>query len=162
MEKVENHKEFIELSYREAIKAYNKGEVPVGAVIVRDGKVIGKGYNCRLEKNNALYHAEIVAIENACKNTGSWRLDGSTIYVTLEPCLMCVGAILQARINKVVFTTIDEKGGCLVSKLHFDRLNLPFSLSYEYIPDFRTKLLLKTFFYELRKKTTLQQISEEQ
>ncbi len=154
MEKTDYHKEFLELAYREAIKAYEKGEVPVGAVVVKDGKVIGKGHNCRIERGNAIYHAEIVAIEDACKNIGNWRLDGSTLYSTLEPCLMCVGAIQQARIDRVIFAAADEKGGCLISRPEILNLNLPFHLHYEFIPDYRANLILKTFFYHLRRQTT--------
>ena len=83
-----------------AKQAASQGEVPVGAVIVKDGKIIAEGYNQREQKNNALSHAEIEAINNACKVLGDWRLDGCTIYVTLEPCPMCAGAIVNARIKE--------------------------------------------------------------
>ena len=86
-----------------ANKAYNKQEVPIGAVIVKDNKIIAKAFNCRERKQNALYHAEILAINKACKKLKSWRLDNCELYVTLEPCPMCAGAIANARIKKVVF-----------------------------------------------------------
>ena len=107
---------FLEEAYKEALKAYEKDEVPIGAVIVKEGKIIGSGHNRRIEKKNAIYHAEIVAIEEACKNTGNWRLDGCCIYVTVEPCVMCAGAIMQSRIDRVVFGARDEKGGAVISK----------------------------------------------
>ena len=90
-----------------AQKAFDLGEVPVGAVIVKNGEIIGTGYNMRETKQNALSHAEIEAINNACKNTGTWRLDGCEMYVTLEPCPMCTGAIIKARIKTVIFGAFD-------------------------------------------------------
>lgn len=95
----------------EAWKAYGKEEVPVGAVVVKAGKVISRGHNERETKNNALRHAEITAIEKACRKLKSWRLDGCDLYVTLEPCPMCAGAIIQARIRKVIYGADDPKAG---------------------------------------------------
>ncbi|MEG1869972.1 MAG: tRNA adenosine(34) deaminase TadA [Oscillospiraceae bacterium] len=103
---------FMNLALQEAKKAFNLGEVPVGAVLVKDNHVLSVGYNLRETKKNALAHAEIVAISNACKALGSWRLDGCTIYVTLEPCPMCTGAIINSRITRIVFGTPDAKAGC--------------------------------------------------
>lgn len=100
---LKDHKKFFDLAYKEAVKAFEKDEVPVGAVIVKDGEVISKAYNQRITRNNAVYHAEILAIEKACKRLNSYRLDGCSIYITLEPCLMCSGAIIQARIKEVYF-----------------------------------------------------------
>lgn len=88
---------------KEAKKAYNKNEVPIGAVIVLDGKIIARGQNSREKSQNAIKHAEIIAIEKACKKLHSWRLENAELYVTLEPCPMCAGAIANARIKKVVF-----------------------------------------------------------
>ena len=111
---------FMQLAIKEAKKAYDIDETPIGAVIVRDGKVISKGYNRRETKKNALMHAEIIAIDKACKKLGGWRLPGCEIYVTLEPCPMCMGAILQSRIEKVYFGAYDYKSGCLYfpTRLH--------------------------------------------
>lgn len=95
-----------------AEKAYAINEVPVGCVIVQDGKVIARGYNLRENRQQATAHAEIVAIEKACRKVGFWRLNGCTLYVTLEPCPMCAGAIINARIDRVVFGAYDEKRGC--------------------------------------------------
>lgn len=101
-------------------KAYMKGEVPIGAVIVKDDKVISCAYNKREKHQIATHHAEILTIEKACKKLHSWRLDDCTLYVTLEPCPMCAGAILNARIKKVVYAVSDENSGA-ISK--FDMLN---------------------------------------
>ena len=88
--------------------ARKKGEVPVGAVVVLEsGKIVGKGFNLRESKRNALFHAEIIAINKACKKMKDWRLDGATLYVTLEPCMMCLGAALNARIKRIVFGAFD-------------------------------------------------------
>ena len=94
---------FMEEAIKQANKALEKDEVPIGAVIVKNGKIIARGYNCREKNQNALMHAEIVAIDKACKKLNSWRLDGCQIYVTLEPCPMCAGAIVNARIDKLVY-----------------------------------------------------------
>ncbi len=99
-----------------ARRAALEGEVPVGAVVVRDGKIIGRGFNRREKKKDVSSHAEIEAIRKAEKKLENWRLDQTTLYVTLEPCLMCAGAILQARIGRVVFGAQDPKDGALVSR----------------------------------------------
>ena len=112
-------KEYMELALSFAKKAGEKGDVPVGAVIVLGDKIIGCGYNKREEKKNALLHAEICAINEACENIGSWRLTGATMYVTLEPCPMCAGAVINSRISRVVFGAYDEKAGCFGSADNF-------------------------------------------
>lgn len=106
---------YMKRAIRLAQKASRGQEVPVGAVIVRDGEIIGRGYNRRQSRQNALEHAEIMAIAQACRKTGSWRLEGCTLYVTLEPCPMCAGAIIQSRIKRVVFGASDPKGGAVIS-----------------------------------------------
>ena len=93
----------IEIALEQARKAEKRGEVPIGAVIVRDGRVISKAHNMREQKQNALYHAEILAINRACKKLKSWRLDDCEMYVTIEPCAMCMGAITNARLKAVHF-----------------------------------------------------------
>lgn len=100
-----------------AIHAKENGEIPVGAVIVKDKKIVGVGKNAREQKQNALSHAEIEAINDACKNLGTWRLDGATMYVTLEPCFMCMGAISEARIETLVFGAFDLQKGCADSRM---------------------------------------------
>ena len=101
----------MKLALEEGKLAYKKGEVPIGAIIVKNEQVIGRGHNLRETLKNATAHAEILAIQEACKNVGGWRLTGSTLYVTIEPCLMCCGAILQSRIDRLVIGAMDFKGG---------------------------------------------------
>lgn len=96
-------KQYLEKAYQQALKAYKKNEVPIGAVIVKNGVIIGKGYNLKEKKQNVTKHAEIIAISNANKKIKNWRLDDCDLYVTLEPCMMCLGAILQARIKNVYY-----------------------------------------------------------
>ena len=103
----------MKLALKEALKAKDKDEVPVGAIIVKDGKILAKGHNLRESSFDPTSHAEINAIRKACKKRKSWRLEGSTIYVTVEPCSMCAGTILWARIDRVVFGAKDLKGGAL-------------------------------------------------
>ena len=113
---------------REAIKQAKKaaamGEMPVGAVVVRGDEIISRAYNRRETKKNALLHAEITAIERACKKLGGWRLPGCELYVTLEPCPMCAGAILNARIEHLYFGAADTKSGCAGSVLNLLDMNL--------------------------------------
>ena len=106
---------YMKLALSEAREAASNGEVPVGAVIVAAGTIVGTGYNRREERQNPLGHAEIMAIEEASRRLGSWRLDTCDIYVTLEPCLMCTGAILQARMRRLVFGCLDPKAGAVES-----------------------------------------------
>lgn len=107
--------DFMRLALAAARQASSRGEVPVGAVIVSAAKVIGVGYNCREERQNPLCHAEIIAIQEASNALHSWRLDRCDMYVTLEPCIMCVGAILQARLRRLVFGCADVKAGAVES-----------------------------------------------
>ena len=103
---------YMDIAIKEAIKAKNKGDVPVGAVITMDNKVISKAYNKKEHKKNATKHAEILAISKACKRLHSWHLDKCILYCTMEPCMMCCGAIVQSRIKKVVYLVKNEKYGC--------------------------------------------------
>ncbi|MDQ7055516.1 MAG: nucleoside deaminase [Persephonella sp.] len=142
---------FLEEAYKEALKAYSLDEVPVGAVVVMDGEIVGRGFNRRITDSSAISHAEIIAIEDACKKTGSWRLDGATLYVTNEPCLMCAGAVMQSRISRVVFGSLNEKTGAVVSRLRvFDEKKLPFKVKYEYLKHEKSIQILKRFFKEKR------------
>ena len=147
------NKEFMQEAIKEAKIAALNNEVPVGAVIVKDGKIIAKGRNMREEKQNALSHAEIEAINNACKILNSWRLDDCEMYVTLEPCTMCAGAIINSRIKKVYVGTRDEKTGAVGSVL-----NLFEDYTFNHKVESETGILkeecediLKKFFKELRK-----------
>ena len=109
--------EFMREALRLAEKAKKKGEVPIGAVVVLNGKIVGKGYNLRTKLQMATAHAEVRAIEQACKKLKSWRLPEAEIYVTLEPCPMCMGAVLNARIDKVYFGAYEQKGRSLTGEL---------------------------------------------
>ncbi len=108
---------FMREALRLAKKAKAEGEVPIGAVVVSGGKVIGRGYNLRTKLQMATQHAEVRAIDRACRKLGSWRLEGAEIYVTLEPCPMCMGAILNARIDRVYFGAYEQKGRSLTAQL---------------------------------------------
>ncbi len=133
--------------------AAQQGEVPVGAVIVKNGVIIGEGYNMREQKNNALSHAETEAINAACKSQGDWRLDDCTIYVTLEPCPMCAGAIINARIKEIVFGAYDLSMGCIDSVVKLN--SLPFATGttiYGGIKEDECKKILTDFFEGVREK----------
>ena len=103
---------YMKLALKEAKKARDINEVPIGCVIVRDDKVIGKGYNKRNTDKNVLSHAELIAIKQTCKKTGDWRLEDCTMYITLEPCQMCAGAMVQARLQRAVIGSMNPKAGC--------------------------------------------------
>lgn len=113
-----NHEYYMSLALEEARKAYDKGEVPIGAVLVVDGKVISRAHNDREESQQAINHAEILVIKEACEKIGFWRLDNSYLYSTIEPCMMCSGAIVQARVENVIFGARDPKNGCCGSKMN--------------------------------------------
>lgn len=143
---------FMKEALRQAKRAEAIDETPIGAVIVKDGKVIARGYNKRETKKNALMHAEIIAIDKACKKLGGWRLPECDIYVTLEPCPMCCGAIIQARIENVYFGAYDKKSGCLGSVCDLSH-TLPHKIHYEGgIMQTECETILKNFFKKLRKK----------
>lgn len=136
----------------QAKKAYEKGETPIGCVIVFEDKVIARGYNKRNTKKNTLAHAEIIAINKASKILGDWRLEDCTMYVTLEPCPMCAGAIVQARIPRVVIGSMNPKAGCAGSVLNL--LDTPgFNHQAELVTGVRgdeCSRLMSNFFKELR------------
>jgi tRNA(adenine34) deaminase len=112
---VVSHDTFMQLALAEARKADDAGEVPVGAIVVVDGEVIGAGFNQPISAHDPTAHAEIVALRAAAKRVGNYRLTGSTLYVTVEPCLMCVGAMVHARVGLVVYGTTEPKAGAIVS-----------------------------------------------
>src|SRR5690606_16748233 len=129
-------------------------EVPIGAVVVLDGKVIGRGYNLRETEQRSIAHAELIAIDEACKQTGSWRLENATLYVTLEPCPMYAGAIVLSRIDRVVYGASDPKGGCagtLMNLLQENRFNHQSEVTKGVLVE-ECSQLLSTFFKEIRKK----------
>ena len=143
---------FMKEAIRQAKKAWSIGEVPIGCVIVRDGRVIARGYNRRTTDGSVLAHAEISAIKKACRVTGDWRLEECTLYVTLEPCPMCAGAIVQARIPKVFLGCRNPKAGCAGSVLdlfHVDRLNHQVETEEGVLGE-ECAALMKVFFKALR------------
>jgi tRNA(adenine34) deaminase len=149
-----NHEQFMNKAYREAIKAYEKDEVPIGAVIVKDSKIIARAHNEREQKNDATLHAEISAIKKACKKIGTWRLNDCDMYVTLEPCAMCAGALIQARIRTVYIAAKDPKAGAVgsvINILDVDTFNHKVDVVYGIMEEECSKLL-KDFFKELRSK----------
>ncbi|MFD1206008.1 MULTISPECIES: tRNA adenosine(34) deaminase TadA [Sporosarcina] len=154
MDVFEQDCQFMRMAIEEAKKAETIGEVPIGAVIVKDGNVIAKGYNLRETSQNAVTHAELSAIQDACKALGSWRLEETTLYVTLEPCPMCAGAILQSRIPRVVYGARDPKGGCVDSLyrlLNDPRFNHECEVAEGVLSD-ECGQMLSTFFRNLRLK----------
>ena len=147
------NEKYMNLAIKEAKKAKSKNEVPIGAVIVKDGKVISKGYNLRETKQNSLKHAEIIAIDKACKKLGNFRLENCDLYVTVEPCLMCAGAIVQSRIRKVYFGTRDEKYGVVTSVANVFDIKSNHIVEFEEgICKLECETLVKDFFKELREK----------
>lgn len=144
---------FMKEALRQAKKAAAIGETPIGAVIVCGGEIIARGYNKRETKKNALLHAEIIAINRACKKLGGWRLPGCDLYVTLEPCPMCAGAIINARIDNVYFGAYDKKSGCAGSAANLFRAGL-FNHDVNVqggIMESECASTLSEFFKELRK-----------
>lgn len=149
---MEQKEKFMNEALKEAKKAYKKLEIPVGAIIVKDGKVIARAYNVKEEKNDTTKHAEIIAIQKASKKLESWRLNNCEMYVTLEPCAMCAGAIIQARLKKVYIGTMDKKTGACGSVLNLIQ-DYKFNHSVELetgILKEESEKLLKEFFKELR------------
>jgi len=145
---------FMRMALEEARKAYKIGEVPVGAIITKDDVVIGRGHNLREKNGDALAHAELIAIKGACENVQGWRLTGCTMYVTIEPCPMCAGAIIQSRIDKVVFGATDLKAGAcgsVFNLLQMDKLNHQSEI-VKGILEHECSTLMKEFFRELRAK----------
>ena len=141
------------LAIEEAKKAREIDEVPIGAVVVKDGKIVGRGYNRRETGKNALYHAEISAIDDACKKLGGWRLWQCELYVTMEPCPMCAGAIINSRIKRIVYGCSDPKAGSVKSVINL--FELPFNHKPLYeggILENECSELLSSFFRELREK----------
>lgn len=149
---MDQHEKFMREAIRQAKKAYGKMETPIGCVIVREGKVIARGYNKRNEKKNPLAHAEISAMNKASKVVGDWRLEDCTMYVTLEPCPMCAGAIVQARIPKVVIGSMNPKAGCagsVVNLLQMEGLNHRVEIQAGVLGE-ECSQLMSGFFRELR------------
>lgn len=149
----ENKTKFMNMAYKEAEKAYEEGDVPIGCVIVNeDGKVIGRAYNRRNKDGSTTSHAEILAIQQACKKMGDWRLEDCDMYVTLEPCPMCAGAILQARMRKVYIGAMNSKAGCVgsvINLLQMDGFNHSVEVERGVLGD-ECSSIIRDFFEELR------------
>jgi len=158
------HEFYMNEALIEARKAYKKNEVPIGAVIVRYGTIIGRGHNTRETDRSPLAHAEIIAIANASKNLSGWRLTGCDIYVTLEPCLMCAGAIYQSRIVNLFYGATDEKAGAITSL--FNVLNEP-KLNHlvtieQGVLEKECQTIISNFFKELRQRKKDQKFANKQ
>ncbi len=173
MTELTQDEKYMQLAIREAKKAHKNGDVPIGCVIVYDGTkpdskadknaeahnikpgtIIGRGYNQRNKKHNSLMHAEIIAIKKACKAFEDWRLEDCTMYVTLEPCPMCAGAIVQARLPRVVMGSMNQKAGCcgsVLDMLHESRFNHQCEVKKDVLYDDCTRLMT-VFFKGLREK----------
>lgn len=148
------NEKYMKLAIKEAMKARDIDEVPIGAIIVKDDKVIARAHNLREKKQQATAHAEILAIEKACKKLGTWRLEDCVLYVTLEPCAMCTGATILSRIKHVVFGAKDPKGGCVESCIEMYKQQ-----GFNHYPTYESGILeeecsklLSDFFKEKRKQ----------
>ncbi len=156
---MENEK-YMREALKEAKKAIRLGEVPIGCVIVYEDKIIGRGYNKRNTKKTTLAHAELIAIEKASKVLGDWRLENCTMYITLEPCQMCSGAIVQARVKKVVIGTMNPKAGCagsVLNILQMKEFNHQVEMEIGILEEECTKVL-QSFFKELRVRNKMEKL----
>ncbi len=145
---------FMKAAIRQARKAYALEEVPIGCVIVCEGKIIARGYNRRNTDKNTLAHAELIAIKKASKKLGDWRLEGCTMYVTLEPCQMCAGALVQSRISRVVIGSMNPKAGCagsVLNLLQMEEFNHQVVLEKGVLEE-ECSAMLSDFFRELRER----------
>ncbi len=153
---------YMRAALKEAAKAALIGEVPIGCVIVCGGKIVGRGYNRRNTKHTTLAHAELIAIDKASRKLGDWRLEGCTLYVTLEPCQMCSGAIVQSRIDRVVVGTMNPKAGCAGSILNIlqdERFNHQAALTTGVLQE-ECAAVLQDFFIKLRIRNKAERMAE--
>ncbi len=145
---------FMKAALKQAQKAYAIDEVPIGCVIVQNGHIIARGYNRRNIDKNTLAHAELVAIRKASKKTGDWRLEDCTMYVTLEPCQMCAGAIVQSRMKRVVIASMNAKAGCagsVLNLLQMQQFNHQVEITQGVLEE-ECSQMLSSFFRELRER----------
>ena len=159
---MEQQEKYMKQAIRQAKRAYALGEVPIGCVIVYEDKIIARGYNRQNTDKNTLSHAEITAIRRASKKLGDWRLEGCTMYVTLEPCQMCAGALVQARIDKVVIGCMNPKAGCAGSVLNLLQM-AEFNHQVEVergVCREECSGILKQFFRELRERNKLEKLQK--
>ncbi|WHH57282.1 tRNA adenosine(34) deaminase TadA [Petroclostridium sp. X23] len=151
---IRSYEYYMRYALKEAEKAYQKDEVPIGAVIVKNDKIIAKAHNLREKSQDAIAHAEVLAIRKACKKLHSWRLSGCDLYVTLEPCAMCAGAIIQSRIGQLIIGTMDPKagaGGSVVNLFGIEQFNHKVDVIQGVLQQ-ECADLLKRFFRELRQR----------
>ena len=151
---MEEQEKYMKEALKQAKKAYALEEVPIGCVIVCEGKIIARGYNRRNTDKNTLSHAELNAIRKASRKLGDWRLEGCTMYVTLEPCQMCAGALVQSRIDKVVIGSMNPKAGCagsVMNLLEMDGFNHKVQVERGVLEE-ACSAILSGFFRELREK----------
>ena len=158
---MDKHNRYMKEAIRQAKKAYALNEVPIGCVIVYEDKIIARGYNRRNTDHNTLSHAELIAIRKASKKLGDWRLEGCTMYITLEPCQMCAGAIVQARVSEVVIGSMNAKAGCagsVLNLLDMKEFNHQVNVTYGVL-ETECSTMLSEFFKNLReqKKQTKKQ-----
>ncbi len=155
---------FMKAAIREALKAERIDEVPIGCVIVYDGKIIARAYNKRNTNKTTLAHAEVLAIGKASKKLGDWRLEGCTMYVTLEPCQMCAGAIVQSRMDRVVIGAMNPKAGCagsILNLLQIQQFNHQVDLTTGVLEE-ECKKIMQDFFIDLRKKKKMQKVTAQE
>ena len=151
---MQDHEKYMREAIKQAKKAYALGEVPIGCVIVYEDRIIGRGYNRRTIDKNTLAHAEMMAIKKASKKMDDWRLEDCTMYVTLEPCQMCSGAIVQSRMKKVVIGCMNPKAGCagsILNLLQMEEFNHQVELEIGVLGE-ECSAMMKQFFKELREK----------
>jgi len=151
---MDNNDRYMKEAIRQAKKAYALNEVPIGCVIVYENKIIARGYNRRNTDHNTLSHAELNAIRKASRYLGDWRLEGCTMYITLEPCQMCAGAIVQARVSNVVIGSMNEKAGCagsVLNILQMPEFNHRVNVTYGVL-EAECGTMLSEFFRELREQ----------
>lgn len=154
MRKYTEDEKFMKEAIRQAKKAGAIGDVPIGCVIVHEGKIIARGYNKRNKNKTVLAHAELLAMSKACKKIGDWRLEECTMYITLEPCQMCAGAIVQARIPRVVIGSMNPKAGCggsILNLLEMEEFNHQVDVTRGVLNQ-ECSEMLSAFFRELRRK----------
>ncbi|MEH7119689.1 tRNA adenosine(34) deaminase TadA [Neobacillus vireti] len=158
MESIYIHDEYFMMeAIKEAKKAEEMNEVPIGAILVMKGEIVSRSHNLRELEQNAIAHAELLAIDQACRETGSWRLEDATLYVTLEPCPMCAGAIILSRVKRVVYGADDPKGGCagtLMNLLQDNRFNHQCELT-KGVLEKECGQLLSAFFRRIRERKKL-------
>lgn len=154
MRKYTEDEKFMKEAIRQAKKAEAIGDVPIGCVIVSEGRIIARGYNKRNKNKTVLAHAELLAMSKACKKTGDWRLEDCTMYITLEPCQMCAGAIVQARIPRVVIGSMNPKAGCggsVLNLLQMKEFNHQVEVTRGVLEE-ECSEMLSAFFRKLRQK----------